>query len=120
MLLTKSEQEKYQAYVIKNMIEQQSSIILPLDAEDANTFMQSMIKKDYKQAFEICTSQYCVHGEQQFMQNLLACFYPSVIRDWNKYFILVQTETSDDSEVFDKCLVNECKAFDLIYKAIFE
>lgn len=118
MLLTKLEQVKYQAYVTKHMIEQQSSIIYSLDAEDANTFMQAMIKRNYKQAFEICTSYYVVHCEQQFMQNLLACFYPSVIRNWNKYFILAQ---EDDAQglLFDKCLTNECKAFELIYQAIY-
>ena len=121
MLLTKSAQLKYQSYVIKSVIEQQSLIISLLDEEEPKqAFIGHMIKYDYKQAFKICTSYFSVHGEIKFMQSLLACFYPSVIHDWNEYFILVQNETSDDFEVFDKCLLNECKAFNLIYSAIFE
>lgn len=120
MLLTKTEQEKIQAYIEKQLIINQQDIRNLFEDLDLELpFIDYMINKDYKHAFEACTKVYNVHGNAQFMRYLLNMFYPSVDRDWAKYFILVQTETSDDFELFDKCLTNECKAFEQIYLSIY-
>lgn len=121
MLLTRAEQERIKMYIKRNLIIEQQSIIDWLEDEEHEIiFKYHMLKEDYEQAFKLCTEVYSVHSNSQFMQYLLNMFYPSVNRDWAKYFILVQTETSDDFSIFDKCLDNECKAFNLIYQAIFE
>ena len=120
MLLTGPAKIKYQTYIMNNMIKNQSLIINNLDDLDAKQrFINAMIDYNWPSAFRICTRYFSVHSEIEFMKNLLACFYPSVIRDWAKYFVLVQEETSDDFSLFDKCLTNECKAFDEIYLMIY-
>ena len=120
MLLTGCEKLRYQTYIMNEMIKNQSLIIKQLDdPEPKQAFIEYMIDRNYESAFEICTRYFTVHGEIEFMKNLLACFYPSVIQAWAKYFVLAQEETSDEFSLFDKCLTNECKAFDKIYLAIY-
>lgn len=120
MLLTKIEQEKIQSYIENQLIINQQEIRNLFEDPDLELpFINHMINKNYNWAFKACTEVYNVHGNIQFMRYLLNMFYPSVDRDWARYFILVQTETSDDFELFDKCLTNECKAFELMYQAIY-
>lgn len=115
---------KYQLYIQKQLIENQAEITRLFEEEQGDpvytqAFIEYMNDYNFESAFELCTRAFGVHNKAVFMQNLLACFYPGVIRDWNKYFILVQTETEDDFSSFDKCFSNECKAFDRIYLHIY-
>lgn len=123
MLLTKDEQEKIKSYIEFSLIQNQQSIRILFkeveEFEDEQAFIEYMINKNYESAFELCIRKFNVHNNLQFTQYLLDMFYPNVKRDWAKYFILVQTQTFDDFELFDKCLTNECKAFDAIYEAIY-
>lgn len=120
MLLTSHEKLRYQTYIKNEMIKNQSLIIKLLDdLEPKQAFIEYMIDYNYESAFEICTRYSSVHCEIHFMKNLLARFYPNVIQDWAEYFILEQTEVEDSFGLFDKCLVNECKAFSKIYLAIY-
>lgn len=55
MQLTRIEQEKIQSYVIKNMIENQQAIRNQfVDTSNELTFIDYMIEKNYKQAFDLC------------------------------------------------------------------
>ena len=78
-----------------------------------------MIKNDYENAFELCTRTFCVHNTIEFIQTLLNLFFPNVNRNWAKYFIFVQTENTDNSEQFDKCLTYECQCAETLPSIIF-
>ena len=122
MTLNKHTKLKYQLYIQDQLLKNQGELIKLFDKEAndyTGAFIEYLRDRNFKCAFELCTRVFYVHNVQEWMQKLLACFYPSVIRDWNKYFILVQTETSDNFDLFDKCLTNECKAFDRIYLHIY-
>ena len=120
MLLTKDEREKIKSYIEYNLIVEHQAIIDWMeDTETEREFINCMINKNYASAFKICVERFNVHSNSQFMSQLLNLFYPSVKRDWAKYFILVQTSTFDDFALFDKCMSNERKAFTEIYKAVY-
>lgn len=109
MLLSKSEQEKLQSYVIKNMIENQQSIRNQIDEVDIELlFIDYMIKKEYKQAFQIICNDFNMFNSLDFITNITDFIFPKVRNNWAEYYIFGQTDTSDDFEMFDKVLDYNC------------
>lgn len=118
MLLTKTEQEKTQSYVIKNMIEEQQRIReLFEDKEYEQAFIEYMINKDYANAFELCTRVFNVHANIDFMIELLNLFFPNVRRNWAKYYIFVHPSNPDD---INKYVTYECKCAEELPQIIFD
>jgi len=103
MLLTKIEQEKLQSYVIKNMIENQQAIRNQFD--DTNnelTFIDYMIEKKYKQAFDLCCAVFSVYDSFMFIQHILYYIYPGLSKVQANCSILTQTSTDVDFNLLDK------------------
>ena len=102
MLLTKTEQEKLQLYVIKNMIENQQAIRNQFDEVDFELqFIDYMIEKKYKQAFDLCCANFNVYDNSIFIQHILYYIYPELSKVHAKCSILTQTSTNDNFELID-------------------
>jgi hypothetical protein len=121
MLLTKTEQEKIQSYVIKNMIENQQSIRNQVDEVDSELlFIDCMIEKKYKQAFtNICENFICT-TDQQFMVNVINFIQPNVNKNWAKYNSLEALNLLDDVDMYDNCLEYNMKEFYKLPNIIFD
>ena len=123
MLLTRDEQEKLQLYVIKNMIENQQAIRAQFNDYEVDfglQFIDYMIEKKYKQAFDLICANFNVYDSFIFMSHILYYFYPNIVKEQAKYNIFVQTNTSDDFEIFDKLVMNENEKYSTLSHMIFD
>ena len=105
MLLTKTEQEKLQSYVIKNMIENQQAIRNLLDDPDLELqFIEHMIERKYKAALELCLAIDGVWLNVDQIQIIISYLDPTIKQEMSRYHIFDPTDNSN--------------RFDLMYMSI--
>ena len=121
MLLTKTEQEKIQSYVINNMIEDQSNIrVLFNDVDNELSFIDYMIEKKYKQAFDLCCAVFNVYETKQFIQNVLDYIYPELKKEQAEYNIFIQNVLSNDFAFEDKLIMYKYDKLATLQNIIFD
>ena len=90
------------------------------DTNNELTFIDYMIEKKYKQAFDLCCAVFNVYDTNLFIQDILYYFYPNIRKEQARYNIFVQTSTSDDFQIFDKLIMNIHDKFETLSNIIFD
>lgn len=122
MKLIESNQEKLQMYVIENMIGYKRLIIDCLkDEETDELFIDYMIEKKYKQAFQLCCDCFQVISSIPMIDTLLNCFKPNVNKNWAKYRIMEDTNQLTDEHItlYDELYVYTIKQASSLVSIIF-
>ena len=121
MLLTKTEQEKIQSYAINNMIADQSSIrVLFDDVDNELSFIDYMIEKKYKQAFDLCCAVYNVYTNEVFIQNVLDYIYPELRKEQAEFSMLVKNLCINDFVFEEKLVMKQYNQLATLQHIIFD
>ena len=121
MQLTRIEREKLQSYIIKNMIENQQAIRNQFDdTSNELTFIDYMIEKKYKQAFDLCCAVFNVYDSFMFIRHILYYIYPELSKVQANYIILTQTSTDVSFELIDKYVMYEYDKLATLSDIIFD
>ena len=121
MLLTKAEQSELRTYCIYNMIKEQQNIRnLFDDVDNELTFIDYMIEKKYKQAFDLCCAVYNVYTNEVFIQNVLDYIYPELRKEQAEYNIFIQNVLSNDFAFEDKLIMYKYDKLATLQNIIFD
>jgi hypothetical protein len=121
MLLTRIEQEKLQSYVIKNMIKEHQQLRNLLDDPDLELqFIEYMIEKKYKAAFELCLSIDNVWLNFNQIQIIINYLDPTINQEISKYYIFDQTNDTNNSKLFNQIYTSIQNKLNKICSIIFD
>ena len=123
MKLISSSQEKLQSYVIENMIGYKQLIRDCFEDKDIEQlFIDFMIEKKYKQAFQLCCDCFQVISSVPMIDTLLNYFKPNVNKNWAKYHIMEDTNqlTNEHITLYDELYVYTIKQASSLPDIIFD
>lgn len=99
MLLTRNEREKLQLYAVESMTKNQQAIRNLFDDPDLELqFIEYMIERKYKAAFELCLDIDSVWLNVGQIQIIIDYLDPTINQEMSRYHIFNLT---DDSNKFD-------------------
>lgn len=116
MLLTRAEQDKIQSFAIECMIKNQQAIRNLLGDPDLELqFIEHMIERKYKEAFELCLAIDGVWLNVEQIQIIINYLDPTINQDMSELSIFGPTESFNFEILNNRLRIKLTKLCNMIY-----